>query len=163
MQKSAFCFLFIVIGILLSFCQRSKPTVMGLPCYNLDSRSKVTTLTQQHLTNYQHLKDTIFKLPHAPIHRCLKGSDHLTYVGLYTDDSLASVKDSLSENPYLIKQRTDTLGFHCMLNNEGEKAYLFLTNGEAGPLLFLNRGTSDSVAKKAFMNKHYYARRLQCD
>jgi hypothetical protein len=163
MQKVGFCSLVVVVIGLLCFCQRSRPTIMGLPCYTAGSKTKVHTVTQTHMKNYQHLKDTVFQLPHAPIHRVLKRPEHLTYVGIYTDDSLASIKDSLSIHSYLTKQRTDSLGFHCMLDNEGQKAYIFITAGKEGPLLFLNRGKSDTVISNAFMNKQYYAKRLACD
>lgn len=136
---------------------------MGLPCYTTDSKTTVHTVTRKYMKNYQHLKDTVFKLPHAPIHRFLKRPNRLTYVGIYTDDSLRYIKDSLSNHNYLTKQRSDSLGFHCMLDKDGKKAYVFLTPGESGPLLFLNCWKSDSIANRAFMNKQYYATRLACD
>ncbi len=162
MEKKLPIALALLTSMLYLQCQRSRPTIMGLPCYQKGEGTKVKKLTNNQMTNYQKLKDSVFRLPHAALHRCLEAPQSQTYVGIYTDDSFKTVQQKFKSHPLIRKQRTDTLGFHGLLRSKGDLGYIFLTKGRAGPVLFLTQGATSQKTQALFENRNYYASKLEC-
>ena len=169
-SRGHFSFLFMktficifIAFFLLTSCGRNSKKIIGVECFNTDKKQTFKQITNQNLIHYNTLKDSIFNLPHAPLHKVLSSPNYKTYVGMYYKVSVNAVQDSLSNSAFLIKQRKDTLGYHYLLNNKNRAAYAFLKPSEkASPLIFLKISNDKHILEQLYARENYYAEKLRC-
>lgn len=121
---------------------------------------KLNKSAHQH---YKNLKDSIYLLPHLPLHKHLRSSGMQTYIGLGYQKSFEDLCDSILNNPNVVDSRQDSIGHHYMLKTKERSAYLMLKNTSKYPLLFINISEGHQNLNNLFYNKTFYKGRFKCD
>lgn len=154
---------FIVIISVTGCINNQNNKLIGVDCFELPEKHKFNRVNEEELKQYNRLKDSVFKIPHAPLHKVIVGPANKTFVGLYHRNNPDSIAQKLSKNPYKTDQRQDTLGYHYLFRKEQNMAYSFLYNNPKGQmLLFLNISSKPETIKELFTDKAYYPKQLDC-
>lgn len=159
-DKYLFSILF--FSIFLS-CQNSDKKIIGLDCFQKGKKQAFQAINNDKMKRYRHLKDSIFKLPHAPLHKSLKGPQTMTFIGIYNNKAYDSLKAQLKGLKSLQRSRLDSLGFHGLLKTSKEEAYVFIKPTDRNPLLFLVDHNQQGKAQGIFKEEDYFTRKISCN
>ncbi len=142
--------------------QNSK--ILGVECFENPDSQHFSKIGKQEINQYNLIKDSVFKLPHAPLHKVITAPKHKTFVGLYHNRKPSSVKQKLSESTYRMDQKKDTLGHHFLLKKNERMAYAFFYQNQKEQLLiFLNISKDPDTLKRLFTDSNYYHKQLACE